>query len=390
LSTVASFTIEKTQILDEKGDAVAPLPDFARDPEALVAMYRAMVLTRTFDAKAVAMQRTGKLGTFASSLGQEAVGVGLAAAMRPEDILVPSYREQAAQFLRGMTMTHCLLYWGGDERGSDFQAMPAKQDFPNCVPIGTQVPHAVGVAYAFKLRKEARAVVTVFGDGGTSKGDFYEGANFAGVWNLPLVMVVNNNQWAISLPRSRQSAAQTLAQKAIAAGFEGRQVDGNDVIAVRHVVAEALEKARTGGGPTLVEAVCYRLCDHTTADDATRYRDAESVNAAWKVEPIARLRDYMARQGIWNKEREEALARECADEVAKAVDAYQATPPAPPEHMFDYLYATLPNALKEQRAQAIRLGTGHSSKPDVPCPPNPGHNSKPDVPCPPNPGPNHG
>jgi len=355
LSTVASFAIERFQVLDEKGDIVAPLPQFANDPDELAAMYRAMVLTRTFAAKAVAMQRTGKLGTFASALGQEAVGVGLAAAMRPEDVLVPSYREQAAQFMRGMTMTHCLLYWGGDERGSDFQAQPARHDFPNCVPIGTQVPHAVGVAYAMKLRKQKSAVVSVFGDGGTSKGDFYEGANFAGVWKLPLVMVLNNNQWAISLPRSRQTAAETIAQKALAVGFEGRQVDGNDVIVVRQVVEEALEKARGGGGPTLIEAVCYRLCDHTTADDATRYRDAESVNAAWKVEPVARLRDYMAKQGHWNKEKEEALQHECADQVAKAVAAYEATPPGPPEHMFDHLYAKVPKALEEQRAMAIRL-----------------------------------
>ena len=356
MSTVASFAIERFQVLDEKGDIVAPLPQFAKDPESLAAMYRAMVLTRTFDAKAVAMQRTGKLGTFASALGQEAVGVGLAAAMRAEDVLVPSYREQAAQFLRGMTLAHCLLYWGGDERGSDFQAEPARHDFPNCVPIGTQVPHAVGVAYAMKLRKEKSAVVNVVGDGGTSKGDFYEGANFAGVWKLPLVMVVNNNQWAISLHRSKQSAAETLAQKAIAFGFEGRQVDGNDAIAVRHVVEEALEKARGGGGPTLIEAVCYRLCDHTTADDATRYRDAESVNAAWKVEPVARLRDYLAKLGHWNKDKEEALQKECAEEVAKAVATYEGTPPGPPEHMFDHMYAKLPKALEEQRAMAIRLG----------------------------------
>ncbi|MGE5616917.1 MAG: pyruvate dehydrogenase (acetyl-transferring) E1 component subunit alpha [Bacillota bacterium] len=360
MSTVASFTIEKTQVLDETGNVVAPLPDFAKDPEALAAMYRAMVLTRTFDAKAVAMQRTGKLGTFASSLGQEAIGVGLAAAMRPEDVLVPSYREQAAQFVRGMKMTHCLLYWGGDERGSDFREGPARHDFPNCVPIGTQIPHAVGAAYAIKLRKEPRVVVGVLGDGGTSKGDFYEGANFAGVWHLPLVLVVNNNQWAISLPRSRQTAAQTLAQKAIAAGFDGVQVDGNDVIAVREVVASALDKARNGGGPTLVEAVCYRLCDHTTADDATRYRDAESVNAAWKLEPIARLRDYMAAKGYWNKEREEALNRECAEAVNRAVDEYLATPVAPPEQMFDCLYATLPKALEPQRALAIKLAPRHA------------------------------
>ena len=356
MSTAASFTIEKHQVLDEKGDVVAPLPPFAQDPESLAALYRAMVLTRAFDAKAVAMQRTGKLGTFASALGQEAVGVGLASAMRAEDVLVPSYREQAAQFLRGMPLANCLLYWGGDERGSDFKDGPARHDFPNCVPIGTQVPHAVGIAYAMKLRKQQSAVVNVVGDGGTSKGDFYEGANFAGVWKLPLVIVVNNNQWAISLPRSRQSAAETLAQKAIAVGFEGTQVDGNDVIAVRQVVAQALEKARAGGGPTLIEALCYRLCDHTTADDASRYRDAEGVNAAWKIEPIARLRDYMAKLGHWNKEKEEALQRECAEEVAQAVADYEGTPPGPPEHMFDHLYAKVPKALEEQRALAIRLG----------------------------------
>ncbi len=357
MSTAASFTISHTRYIDEKAEATGPLPEFARDPEALVALYSAMVLTRTFDAKAVAMQRTGKLGTFASSLGQEAIGVGIGAAMGAEDVLVPSYREQAAQFLRGMTMTQCLLYWGGDERGSDFpEGTPARRDFPNCVPIGTQVPHAVGVAFALKHRREPGAVVTVFGDGGSSKGDFYEGANFAGVWKLPLVMVVNNNQWAISLPRSRQTAAETLAQKAVAVGFEGRQVDGNDVVAVRQVVAEALEKARSGGGPTLVEALCYRLCDHTTADDATRYRDAESVSAAWKVEPVARLREYLARAGVWNKDREEALQHECAERVSRAIEAYQAMPAPPPEAMFDYLHAVLPEALRGQREAAIRAG----------------------------------
>jgi 2-oxoisovalerate dehydrogenase E1 component alpha subunit len=358
MTAVAEFTIGHFRVLDERSEAVSPLPAFAQQPEALVAMYRAMVLTRTFDARAVAMQRTGQLGTFASSLGQEAVGVGIASAMRPEDLLVPSYREQAAQFMRGMTMAQCLLYWGGDERGSDFGGV-ARQDFPNCVPIGTQIPHAVGAAYAFKLRGESRAVVTVFGDGGSSKGDFYEGANFAGAWKAPLVMVVNNNQWAISLPRTRQSAAQTLAQKALAAGFEGRQVDGNDVVGVRQVLEEALAKARDGGGPTLIEAVCYRLCDHTTADDATRYRSAEEVSTAWKAEPVARLREYLHRNGHWDKEREEALIHECTQQVAAAVREYAETPPPTAAAMFDYLYATLPAALQGQREMAIALEKGH-------------------------------
>ncbi len=351
MTAVVEFSIQHFRVLDERGEVVAPLPEFARDPDALVAMYRAMVLTRTFDSRAVAMQRTGKLGTFASALGQEAVGVGVASAMRDEDVLVPSYREQAAQFMRGMTMAQCLLYWGGDERGSDFHGV-ARHDFPNCVPIGTQVPHAAGVAYAFKLRREARVAVTVFGDGGTSKGDFYEGMNMAGAWKVPLVLVINNNQWAISLPRARQTAAETLAQKAMAAGIDGLQVDGNDVIAVRKVVGDAVEKARRGEGPTVVEAVCYRLCDHTTADDATRYRSTEEVNTAWRAEPVVRLREYLARTGVWNKEREEALQHECAEEVARQVAAYESTPAPKPEDMFDYLYATLPASLQAQRDKA--------------------------------------
>src|SRR5260370_14206732 len=288
MTTVGSFHIDYTQYLGPDGEPTRPLPEFAQDAAALVPLYRAMVLTRAFDTKAIALQRTGKLGTFASSVGQEAIGVGVAAAMRAEDALFPSYRDHAAQLQRGVTMTESLLYWGGDERGSRFSV--AQHDFPNCVPIGTQVCHAAGAAYAFLLRGEPRVAVAIFGDGGTSKGDFYEGMNMAGVCQAPLVLVVNNNQWAISVPRSPQSPAQTLAQKAIAAGIDGLQVDGNDVIAVRQVVHAALAKARRGDGPTLIEALSYRLGDHTTADDATRYRDPDVVSRQWECEPLLRLR----------------------------------------------------------------------------------------------------
>jgi len=209
-----------------------------------------MVRTRSFDAKAVALQRTGRLGTFASSLGQEAAPVGVASAMRDEDVLLPSFREQGAQLWWGVTPLEFFLYWGGDERGSDFAR--AREDFPVCVPVGSHAPHAVGVALAFKLRKEKRAAVCIFGDGATSKGDVAEALNVAGVWQLPVVFVVCNNGWAISMPRHRQSVAKTLAQKAIAAGFAGEQVDGNDVVAVHGAVAAALERARGGGGPHLV------------------------------------------------------------------------------------------------------------------------------------------
>jgi pyruvate dehydrogenase E1 component alpha subunit len=354
MTTVASFTIDYTQFLDPDGQPTQPLPPFAREPAALIPLYRAMVQTRAFDAKAIALQRTGKIGTFASALGQEAVGVGTASAMRAEDVLAPSYRDHAAQFYRGVTMVESLLYWGGDERGSNFAG--PRHDFGNCVPIATQICHATGAAYAFKLRREPRVAVCMFGDGATSRGDFYEGMNMAGVWKVPMVMVVNNNQWAISVPRSLQSAAATLAQKAIAAGIEGRQVDGNDVIAVRHAVAAALDKARSGGGPTLIEALTYRLGDHTTADDATRYRDPETVRQQWAFEPIGRLRNYLANIGAWDKDREEALQRECAERVNQVVDEYVAIQPLGPEAMFDCLYATLPAALQNQRAEAQRYG----------------------------------
>ncbi|HEX7907693.1 MAG TPA: pyruvate dehydrogenase (acetyl-transferring) E1 component subunit alpha [Paraburkholderia sp.] len=353
MTTAASFHIGYTQYLGPNGEPVQPLPGFARDPAALLPLYRAMVLTRAFDTKAVALQRTGKLGTFASSVGQEAIGVGIASAMQAEDVLFPSYRDHAAQLLRGVTMTESLLYWGGDERGSDFSV--PRDDFPNCVPIGTQLCHAAGAAYAFKLRQEPRVAVAICGDGSTSKGDFYEAMNMAGVWQAPLVIVINNNQWAISVPRSRQSAAQTLAQKAIAAGIDGLQVDGNDVIAVHHVVHAALAKARRGDGPTLIEALSYRLGDHTTADDATRYRESEVLSQQWQNEPLLRLRTYLTHMNVWDKAQDEQLGRACLAQVEQAVDAYLAVAPPDTAAMFDHLYESLPVALREQLAMAQRF-----------------------------------
>jgi len=352
VSTVARFEIEYTRFLDESGTLVADEPPaFAREARELLPLYRLMVLARTLDARAVALQRTGRMGTYASSLGQEAVGAGVGTAMRAEDVLAPTYREHGAQLARGVRLAEILLYWGGDERGSDFQG--PREDFPSCVPIATQIPHAVGAAYAFKLRREPHVAVCVCGDGASSRGDFHESLNFAGVWDLPFVLVVANNQWAISVPLHLQTKAQTLAQKAIAAGVEGLQVDGNDVIAVRWAVERALEKARRGGGPTLIEALTYRMHDHTTADDASRYRSDEEVSAHWKQDPVARSRAYLGSAGVWTKDDEEALIGECKQQVEDAVNEYLNTPPQPPEAMFDHLYATLPEALAEQRAAAI-------------------------------------
>ncbi len=333
---------------------VADLPAFANDPAQLIRLYRAMVLTRAFDAKAIALQRTGRLGTYPSSLGQEAVAVGIASAMRRDDVLLPSFREHGAQLWRGVTLLELLLYWGGDERGSDSSG--PKHDFPVNVPVGSHAPHAVGVALAFKLRGEARAAVCVFGDGATSKGEVAESLNIAGVWRLPAAFIINNNCWAISVPVSRQTAAATLAQKAIAAGIPGEQVDGNDVIAVRDAVERALARAYAGEGPTLIEALTYRLGDHTTADDASRYRDDADVSAHWSDEPVARLRRHLTKRAIWAKEDEERILIEVAAEVDSAAEAFLRTPAQAPETMFDYTYETLPKDLVDQRAGVLETG----------------------------------
>src|SRR5579872_51618 len=207
----AEFNIPYRQYLDPAAELVGEPPDFARNPDVMTSLYRAMTLSRIFDAKAIALQRTGQLGTYPSSAGQEAIGVGYASAMQACDVMLTTYREQPAQLWRGVTLVELLRFWGGDERGSDF-AVP-REDFPVAVPIASQAPQAAGVAAAFKLRKEPRVAVCALGDGASSKGDFYESINLAGVWQLPVVFVVINNGWAISLPREKQTIAQTLAQK---------------------------------------------------------------------------------------------------------------------------------------------------------------------------------
>jgi pyruvate dehydrogenase E1 component alpha subunit len=348
VSDITTFAIEYRQFLDQDGRIVAPLPGFAQDPETLVALYRALVLTRLFDTRAIALQRTGKLGTYASSLGQEAVSVGIGHAMAPEDVLVPMYRDYGAQLQRGVRISELLLYWGGDERGMCFSG--PTEDFPISVPVASHAPHAVGIAYAFRYRKEPRVAVCVVGDGATSKGDFYEAINAAGVWSLPVIFVVNNNQWAISVPRKLQSSAETLAQKAFAAGFKGEQVDGNDVIAVRERMTRALEKARSQGGPTLIEALTYRMCDHTTADDATRYRTQAELQRYARHDPIARLKEYLLQTGSLSEERDRGIHSACEEAIEKEVARYLDMPPQPPQSMFDHLYAVLPEQLVAQRA----------------------------------------
>ncbi len=343
----AQFEISFTQFLNANGQPCDELPSFAQDATILENLYRWMVLTRTFDSKAINLQRTGKMGTYASSLGQEAVTVSLGATMKPKDVLAPAYREYGAQLQRGVSMTEILAFWGGSEQGNAYKNSP--EDLPMAVPIGTQPLHAAGVATAFKYRKEPRVAVSVCGDGATSEGDFYEAINVAGAWQLPVVFVVINNQWAISLARHQQTGAQTLAQKAIAGGIRGLQADGNDAIAMYDVLHTALERARHGKGPTLIEAVTYRLHDHTTADDATRYRPKEVVDNAWKNEPIRRLKIFLENKHWWDEAREAALLKECQTQVDAAVQDYFNLPKEKAAAMFDYHFANLPHDLADQK-----------------------------------------
>ncbi len=345
----ATFEVLYTRFLNEQGQVEQPLPEFAiKDIPHLIALYTMMVRVRHFDKKAIALQRTGLLSTFPAATGQEAISVGMGAAMRPEDVLCPYYREHGAQFWRGVTMKEVLLYWGGDEQGSNFQHITAKQDFPICVPIASQTLYATGVATAFKLRKQPRVCVTTIGEGGTSRGDFYEAMNIAGAWNLPIVFVINNNQWAISVPSKDQTHCQTYAQKAIAAGIQGVQIDGNDVIAVREMVSQAVEKARKLKGPSVIEAITYRMCDHTTADDASRYQPQEEVAAQKDKDPILRLRAYLHNSGYWNEEKEKNLYKSMQEEVHLAAEQYLKVLPREPETMFDHLYDNLPAIYQDQ------------------------------------------
>lgn len=351
---VANFSISYHRYLNESGQIEQALPTFANDAEFVKKLYAMMVKTRLFDKKAIALQRTGKLGTYPATTGQEAICVGIGAAMQPDDILCPYYREYGAQFWRGVRMEEILLYWGGgDEVGSNFKNNP--HDFPICVPIASQTLHAVGAAFAMQHKKQKRAVVTTIGDGGTSRGDFYEAMNAAGIWKLPVVFVINNNQWAISVPRSKQSAAETLAQKGIACGIPSFQIDGNDIFAVQEAVEKALERARKGEGPTVIEALTYRMCDHTTADDASRYRSEQELKAYEKIDPIERLKKYMSQAGFWNEAEENKLLEGLQQEINEAVTRYLETPTPPAESMLEYLYETLPKAYEAQY-QALKEG----------------------------------
>ncbi|QLD86267.1 pyruvate dehydrogenase (acetyl-transferring) E1 component subunit alpha [Natronomonas halophila] len=362
---------DRVQILDEDGRVVdgAEVPDL--DDDSLIEMYRQMRLARHFDQRAVSLQRQGRMGTYPPLSGQEGAQVGSAAALDPQDWIVPSYREHGAAYVRGLELHETLRYWMGDERGNKLADLNI---FPVAVPIASQIPHATGAAWASKMKGDGdEAFLCYFGDGATSEGDFHEGLNFAGVFDTPTVFFCNNNQWAISVPRERQSASATLAQKAHAYGFEGVQVDGMDPLAVYKVTKEALEKAKNpeeagddapghATRPTMIEAVQYRFGAHTTADDPSVYRDDEEVER-WKAkDPIPRLEAYLRNEGILDDERVETIGQQVEDEVAEAIDEAESTERPEPSEMFEHVYEEMPERLEEQLEYLEQLRERHGDE----------------------------
>lgn len=338
---------QRLRILDEEGRA-APDLDPGLPDEALRGLYERMVRTRAADLKALKLQRQGRLGTYAPSLGHEAVQVGLASAMAKDDWFFPYFRDLGAYLTLGYPLADYYHFWMGHEAG--LRTPAGLNIFPIAIPVASQVPQAVGAAMALKYRKLGAAVVATFGDGATSEGDFHEGLNFAGVYRTPNVFVCVNNQFAISVPRSRQTEAPTLAQKAVAYGFPGVQVDGNDVLAVFAAVREALARARGGDGPTLIEAYTYRMGDHTTSDDASRYRSREEVQEWERRDPLARFRVYLGHRGLWDEASEKAIQDSAAAFVERAVAEAEARPAASARDLFAYTYAAMPPDLEAQLA----------------------------------------
>ncbi len=337
---------QQLQVMDKDGKIIRKdlVPKLSNDD--LKKIYYYMVLGRAADQKAMNLQRQGRIGTFAPVYGQEAQ-VASAYALQQGDWVVPAFREHALTLVRGMPLKNFYLYYMGYEIGNvvpkDTRILPVS------VPVGSHPIHAVGIAWASKIRKEKNVAITYFGDGATSEGEFHEAMNFAGVMKSPVIFYCQNNQWAISVPRSIQTASKTIAQKAVAYGFPGIQIDGNDIFAVYAATKEAVDRARNGEGPYFIEAVTYRFGPHTTADDPTKYRNEKEVEF-WKQRcPVMRLRKYMANLGIWDDKQEKKLLEKVDKEVEKAVEESEKTPIATVDDMFDYTFAQLTPQLAEQK-----------------------------------------
>ncbi|MFW6048303.1 MAG: pyruvate dehydrogenase (acetyl-transferring) E1 component subunit alpha [Candidatus Natronoplasma sp.] len=332
------------QILNAEGELVGEEPNI--DEELLKEMYWWMLYARMADDKALKLQRQGRMGTFAPIKGQEAAQIGASMALKDEDWFVPAFREMGAFIQRGVPLEQHYKYFMGDVRGN--RVPEDVNNLPIAVPVSTQIPHAVGLSWGIKLDGGNAAVLCMFGDGATSKGDFNEGLNFAGVLNVPIVLLCQNNQWAISLPIEKQTAAKTIAQKANAYGFPGIYVDGNDILAVYGATKEALSRARKGEGPTLIEALTYRLSMHTTADDPTKYRTEEELKKWEDREPLKRFRAYLQDKGIWSENWEKELENRANEKIDEAVQAAESIEDPKPEEMFEYMLGELPDDLLSQ------------------------------------------
>jgi pyruvate dehydrogenase E1 component alpha subunit len=339
------FKIEYLQILDDKGNCDEELmPDLSN--EDVKKIYETLVLIRVFDQKAFNMQRQGRLGTYIQFKGQEACQVGSAYALKDNDFVFPMYRSSGLLIARNHPITQILQYWNGDERG--MKAPDGVNNFPISIPVGTHMVHSSGAAWAAKLRNTGQISISYFGEGATSKGDFHEAMNFAGVFKVPAIFVCENNQFAISVHRADQTKSETIAQKAIAYGIEGVQVDGNDIFAVYKATKDAVMKGRAGNGPTLIEMFTYRMCDHSTSDDATRYRTKEEVEAWGKKDPIERLEKYMRNKGLLDDTYKEKVINDSKERIEKEVAEFEKIGSPDPKDMFTFIYDEMTPALKEQ------------------------------------------
>jgi pyruvate dehydrogenase E1 component alpha subunit len=347
IKPVFETSIDHVSILDEHGNFDARLGKGLIPDDDAVKLYEHMVVCRHLDEVAFKLQRSGRMGTYPQNMGQEATSLGAAYALRKDDWLVTCYRENPGLFWRGLPMEYILWHWMGDERGN--QIPDGLFMTPISIPIGTQMLHAAGLAWAAKYRKEDRIACTFFGDGATSEGDFHEAANFAANLNLPVIFFCQNNGWAISVPTAIQCSAPTIAQRGLAYGMECVQCDGNDLFAVVKVMNDAIERARKESRPSFIEALTYRLGDHTTADDARRYRDAAELDQ-WKLrDPIIRLGEYLKKKKLWNSSKEEALQTRAKAEVADVVARAEGIAPPAKSEFFDSMYAELDPALRLQR-----------------------------------------